>query len=100
MNTPCIYWLEQSALDVPTWDDWLSDEELTQLAAMRIPKRRQDWRLGRWTAKRAAALCHGLPTSYRRIQIRPTVEGAPRLYVDGKPAPQAISLSHSNNKSL
>ena len=50
-----VYWLEQSAADVPAEDEWLSESERTVLAGLRFPKRRADWRLGRWTAKCAAA---------------------------------------------
>ena len=43
-----VYWYEQCAVDVPVADDWLSDSEKARVAAFRIPKRRADWRLGRW----------------------------------------------------
>ena len=50
-----VYWLEQSDGDVPVGDGWLSAGERATLDRLRIPKRRADWRLGRWTAKCAAA---------------------------------------------
>jgi len=56
-----VYWLEQTEADVPAEDDWLSEREAVRLGRMRIPKRRADWRLGRWTAKRALAACLKLP---------------------------------------
>ena len=51
-----VYWLEQAQSDVPVENDWLSAGECDRLNAMRFPKRRADWRLGRWTAKRALSL--------------------------------------------
>ena len=51
-----VYWLEQSDADVPADNGWLSANEAARLNAMRFPKRRDDWRLGRWTAKNALAL--------------------------------------------
>ena len=48
-----VYWLEQTEEDLPAEDDWLNASEMARLSGMRFPKRRVDWRLGRWTAKRA-----------------------------------------------
>jgi hypothetical protein len=36
---------------VPAENDWLSAIEGVCLNSMRFAKRRNDWRLGRWTAK-------------------------------------------------
>ena len=51
-----VYWLEQVNVDLSAEDDWLSSAERTRLKSMRISKRQNDWRLGRWTAKRALAI--------------------------------------------
>jgi hypothetical protein len=48
-----VSWLEQTQADVPGADDWLSASEAILLNDRRIAKCRADWRLGRWTAKRA-----------------------------------------------
>ena len=47
--------LKQIQADVPEDNDWLSADERARLNQMRIPKCGADWRLGRWTAKRALA---------------------------------------------
>jgi len=52
-----VYWLEQTEADVPPENDWLGASEVARLNSMRFAKRRTDWRLGRWTAKRALAAC-------------------------------------------
>ena len=64
---------------------------------MRFAKRRDDWRLGRWTAKRALAAYLNLPSNPQTladIEIRPAPSGAPEVFVANKPAAVTISLSH------
>lgn len=82
--------------DVPAADDWLSARERSVLATLKFEKRARDWRLGRWTAKRAA---HRLfPVSELAIIAAP--DGAPLLYVDGAQARATLSLSHSHGAAL
>jgi len=91
------HWLEQTEADLPAHDDWLSPEECLLLSQKRFPKRRADWRLGRWTAKRAAAAYLNLPAdppSLRKINIRPESSGAPELFLGDCPAAATISISH------
>ncbi len=92
-----IYWLQQSASDLPSDDAWLSAGERECLNDMHFPKRRADWRLGRWTAKRAiAAYLSGSsgPHALSNIEIRPAPTGAPDVFLDGKAAGISISLTH------
>ena len=56
------HWLEQTEADLPAANDWLSAGERLRLDGMRFAKRHADWRLGRWTAKRALAAYLNLPT--------------------------------------
>ena len=91
-------WLEQSRADVPAGDEWLSAGEAARLAGIRFEKRRQDWRLGRWTAKRTVAAWLGSgesPADLARIEIRATASGKPQVFLEGRPAPVSISISHS-----
>jgi 4'-phosphopantetheinyl transferase len=93
-----VYWLEQTQADVPAENDWLSPNETACLSRLHIPKRRADWRLGRWTAKRALSvyldvLAH--PEVFKKLEIRPATTGAPEVLFDNKPAAVTISLSHS-----
>lgn len=93
-----IFWLEQSASDVPLGDQWLSGNERARFARLHIPKRRADWRLGRWTAKCAVSAYWNLPRDHEAlaaIELRPALSGAPELFLNGRPAPVALSLSHS-----
>jgi 4'-phosphopantetheinyl transferase len=97
-----VYWLEQCSADVPLQNDWLSLSEVSHLLQMRFPKRQADWRLGRWTAKRALAAYLALPAcagELAAIEIRPAESGAPDAYVSGSPAEVAISLSHREHSA-
>lgn len=98
-----IYWLEQTEADVPLDNHWLSPDEFDRLTVMRIPKRRADWRLGRWTAKQAVAsflnLRVDLP-ALATVEIRAASSGAPEVFLHDQPAPVTISLSHSSGIAL
>src|SRR5208283_2826825 len=92
-----VYWLEQTEADVPAENQWLSAGEMLCLAGLRFAKRRTDWRLGRWTAKRALAAHLNLPadlSALANIEIQAATSGAPEVYLLNQPASVTISLSH------
>jgi 4'-phosphopantetheinyl transferase len=92
-----VSWMEQTEANLPGANDWLSAGEKLRLDGMRFAKRHADWRLGRWTAKRALAAYLNLPTdpaSLATIEIRPALSGAPEVFLTNQPAEVAISLSH------
>jgi 4'-phosphopantetheinyl transferase len=98
-----VYWMEQRQSDVPVGSHWLSTDELDCLGTLSFPKRRGDWRLGRWTAKRALSVYLKLgcyPQSLANIEIRPAASGAPEAFVGRRPAAASISLSHSNGSAV
>jgi 4'-phosphopantetheinyl transferase len=98
-----VYWLEQNAADVPPHNDWLTVSEVACLNAMRIPKRRSDWRLGRWTTKLGLSLHLNLPVdaqSLASIEIRPAASGSPEAFIVGRPASAGISISHCDGTAL
>lgn len=98
-----IYWLEQIDADVPADNDWLGAMEVYRLDDMRFAKRRSDWRLGRWTAKRALATCMNLPQDYRslsEIEIRAARSGAPEVLFRSHPADISVSLSHRSGRAV
>lgn len=106
-----VYWLEQTESDLPPGDNWLSSDEARQLDRLRFAKRRADWRLGRWTAKRALALCLGIPEQpdvLAKIQIHASPSGAPEVVLDAQlanqlatpPVAYSISLSHSCGRAV
>ena len=92
-----VYWLEQTEADVPVENQWLSASEILSLGRLRFAKRRNDWQLGRWTAKRALAACLNLPSdplALSNIEIRAAASGAPEALLFNQIAPVSISLSH------
>lgn len=95
-----VRWYAQCIAAVPRDDEWLSESEARIAAAFPFPKRRADWRLGRWTAKRALAIYAGLSRDAKtlaRIEVRPASSGAPQAYLDGRRANAALSISHSHS---
>lgn len=108
----CVYWATCSFQDLPEHDEWLGSEERAQLATLRFPKRRHDWRLGRWTAKRvvssaleAAGAWHvGSPIDSARrmdaIQIVAAPDGAPEPKLTPATGDIVLSLSHSGDRGF
>jgi 4'-phosphopantetheinyl transferase len=95
-----IYWLEQDADDMPFANYWLTAAEIDRLATLQFAKRREEWRLGRWTAKRAVAAYLAQPPDLTNIEIRNSASGAPEVFLWGRAAPLAISLSHRAGRAL
>jgi len=98
-----VYWLAHAESGMPGDDAWLGAGELTVLRRLRIPKRRADWRLGRWTAKRAIARYRGLPRdpeTLAGIEIRPAPSGAPEAFIGERAAGLSLSLSHTDGMAF
>ncbi len=91
-------WLTRTLADVPARDGWLSEREREILSTLRIPKRRADWRLGRWAAKTAVAAWQGLPVA--AVEIRAAADGAPEALAGGARIPVGLSLSHRAGRAL
>lgn len=82
---------------------FLSQLEKTRLSGMRFPKRRREWLLGRWAAKRLAAsqlpALQGKTLDAFAVLNQP--EGAPYLaWADGTPIPAALSISHREDRAF
>jgi 4'-phosphopantetheinyl transferase len=91
--------LVQAQGSAPPDDEWLSEAEARRLSGMAVPKRRSEWRLGRWTAKTALADCLGLPLE--QIEIRPAPDGAPEAFLrDGERLPWVVSISHRDGLAV
>ena len=98
-----VYWLQQTEADVPSEDDWLSANEALRLEGMRVVKRRNDWRLGRWTAKLALAARFNLPSDrpcLASIEILWAPSGAPVPVFPNQSASVTISLSHRGGAAI
>ena len=95
--------MEQTERDVPSGDWWLSESERALVDWLHIPKRRADWRLGRWTAKQAVSLYFNLPRKEQAlaaVELRPAPSGSPEAFIHGRAAPVQLSLSHSHGWGL
>jgi len=98
-----IFWLQQRQGELPEADEWLSPEELAVLSRMVVPKRKAEWRLGRWTAKCAFALLHRIPRDNNclaEIQIRASALGSPEVLVCGQLANVTLSISHRSGAAI
>lgn len=101
-----VYWVLQHGSDVPASDEWLSASEREVLARLWAPRRVRDWRLGRWTAKRAlvraggAGLSESDTAAWACISIRTRETGLPYAVVGESEMEWVISLSHSGDCGL
>lgn len=96
MTTPLV--LLAAAFELPAGEDWLGPAERATLLRYHVPKRRRDFRLGRFAAKGAMALLDGRGGAFapRRFEVRPVPGGAPKAFRDGAPVAVALSISHSD----
>ena len=79
----------------------MSKAEQDVLAGFRFPKRRNDWRLGRWTAKQAICAYQSREQSVlASLEIRAADDGAPEAFRNGLPGEVSISISHSNGQGF
>jgi 4'-phosphopantetheinyl transferase len=100
-----VYWITQTLADLPADTEWLAANELAYLPNLRFERRRKDWMLGRWTAKRALVAYStktglSIPASDHLIEISRKESGMPVVLIDGEPLPVALSFSHRNQSSL
>ena len=87
-----IGWHVARAADLPDHGDWLTDHERAVLGALRFPKRRADWCLGRWAAKQVLGSVE--------YEIRAAEDGAPEAWREGSLVPRSLSISHAGGLGL
>jgi 4'-phosphopantetheinyl transferase len=93
----CLFAAE--AGDVPEGDAWLSTDERLVLEGLSVPKRRRDWRLGRWAARQAVARALAAPGAAvpAALSILAADDGAPETVWATPHPPVAVSISHSGD---
>ena len=91
--------IAQSEAAVPAGDAWLAPAERRRAEGLAFAARRRDYRLGRWTAKRALAHFLGA-AQLSEIEVRGAAKTPPTAYLRGASAPCAISLSHRDGSAL
>lgn len=101
MMKDTLYWFSQGLSDVPEGDDWLSREERRIASGLRFPKRRNDWRLGRWTAKKTICAFQTKQNSpLSSLEIRAASDGVPEAFWDDGSPGVSISISHSRDRGF
>jgi 4'-phosphopantetheinyl transferase len=98
---PGLWFLSQGMGDPPVSDEWLSPLEAGYISRLRFAKRRSEFRLGRWTAKRALALYLGRDDGdLAAIVIDRTPDGAPAPLVDGRPAEAYVTMTDRADQAV
>ena len=67
------------------------------MRGLRFANRRDDWRLGRWTAKHALTIFLNVPAhplAFAKIEVHAASSGAPKAFFQKRPVAATISLSH------
>ena len=107
-TTPSLWWADHG--QVPPGDGWLGPREREVQQRLSVPKRRADWRLGRFAAKHAV-LTGAAPARWRgdlsapialaapehllaAVELLPADDGAPEVHADGEPVEVGLSWSH------
>ncbi len=102
-------WTAFETEDVPAAEEervpWLTAGENVHLSGLKVPKRRKDWLLGRFTAKQlvsdAAPVVFGRALSPETFEIAAESFGAPFVrHVSGERLPLSITISHSHSAAF
>lgn len=101
MLPPGVDWLLQTAAEVAEGDAWLAPTERRVQSELGLPRRRAQWRLGRWTAKLALTRRLGIGRDdLARLEVRAASDGAPEARLDGAALPLVLSISHCGDQGL
>lgn len=105
-----ITWLVQTEDDLPALPPaaWLSPPERERLARLQVEKRRREWLLGRWTAKRLLQAHLGEPVAGPALDALAIVaapDGAPELVAELPSTgpvrgPLRLAISHSHGRAF
>lgn len=105
---PTIHWAIESGAQMPPFAPadqpfFLANEELSHYRSLSVPKRREEWLLGRWTAKRLIqrVISHDSNVSVRPqdIQIHNRSDGSPVVELAGL-ASLTLTISHSHGHAF
>jgi 4'-phosphopantetheinyl transferase len=91
-------WLTRRSAELPTNTAWLAEHELATLSQLSFAPRREDWLLGRFTAKAALAALHGLAPE--DFEVRAAPDGAPEPWRGERRLEVSLSISHRGSRAL
>ena len=104
LDRPGLDWVAQRD------HDWLSPAERARADSMRIDRRRRDFLLGRFAARRALSawlqdpadwpLNLGDWTTSKVLEKRAASDGAPEALLDSEKIPATLSISHRAGRAL
>lgn len=94
-----IHSLVQSADNLSETFDWLNSAEWERYNALTVEKRRNDWLLGRWTAKQLVKSVAG-NVPLHEIGIENQESGEPYVVEHGVCGTGQLSISHSNGHAF
>ena len=81
----------------------LGPAEKQLLAGLKVPKRRQDWLIGRYALKGLLSEhlsgYHGMRIPLDDLEVRPASDGAPEVWLRGVRSDLQVSLSHSGGRA-
>ena len=102
MVTPAdVHYLKRYRADLPRDPGWLAPPESRVLQSLQVPKRRDDWLLGRWTVKNALRRFPGLRDhALEAWQVTAEASGQPVVMLEGQRQDIRVSLSHSGDVAL
>ena len=105
-----IHWLTQTHTELPTparaneMGGYLTEEEEQRFLTLRTEKRRDDWLLGRWTAKRLLQTViwerNGTSLPLDLITITNDKDGVPEYRLPMEDRNFSISISHSHGRAF
>jgi 4'-phosphopantetheinyl transferase len=88
-----VRWIQVDDSSVPEDDDWLGPDEKKVLAGLALAKRRREWRLGRYAAKKLLSSFANTDEP-ARVQVIAAEDGAPEGFLDRDPLGVSLSISH------
>jgi 4'-phosphopantetheinyl transferase len=99
---PPIYWTSRFMDHIPEKVNWLSESEQQFLNKLRFPKRRQEWLLGRWTAKNLMLKVHPLcnMVSPNMISIHKAENGSPFVSLGINNLEGMLSITHRESMAV
>lgn len=94
-----VHWTHVDGASLPAETDWVGPDEQKVLAGLGLAKRRQEWLLGRYAAKKlVGSFVEG--DAQNHVQIIAAEDGAPEPFIGGEPLDGSLSISHRDGVAV